>query len=158
MAELFGAVPTQLSCGVMCTYASCETTSNIGELWPPNALPFRWAMVDYICSSYFVLSLHIERLRALLYISGPNTGCYSRRWPLLGTTKLVLKKLIFFFQDKFYSLKAHTHYFTVLIYFATWRAAKLGIFMHFTPINLLWCSQTINSLMYAYHTDPQVSR
>ena len=30
-------------------------------------------------------------------------------------------------QDKLYSLKAHAHYFTVFIYVATWRAAKLGI-------------------------------
>ena len=32
-----------------------------------------------------------------------------------------------FLQDKLYSLNAHAHYFTVFIYVATWRAAKLGI-------------------------------
>ena len=36
-----------------------------------------------------------------------------------------------FFQNKFYSLKAHGDYFTVFIYLATWRAANLGIFTHF---------------------------
>ena len=52
----------------------------------------------------------------------------------IGAQKI--KKTIFF-QDKFYSVKAHAHYFTVLIYLVTWRAAKLGIFTHFTSINLL---------------------
>ena len=60
------------------------------------------------------------------------------------------KKLKFFFQDKFYSLKAHAHYFTVLIYLAAWRAVKLGIFTHFTFPNLTQCSQSINSLIYVY--------
>ena len=36
----------------------------------------------------------------------------------LGATKSMPKEF-FFFQDKFYSLKAHAHYFTVLIYLAT---------------------------------------
>ena len=57
---------------------------------------------------------------------------------------------IFFFQDKFFSLKAHAYYFSVLIYLATWRAAKLGTFTHFTSTNLSWCSQNINSLIYVY--------
>ena len=39
-------------------------------------------------------------------------------------------------QDKFHSLKAHAHYFTVLIYLATSGAAKLGIFTHFRSIKL----------------------
>ena len=56
----------------------------------------------------------------------------------------------FFFQDKFYSSKAHAQYFTVLIYLATWRAAILGIFTHFTSINLPQCTQSINSPMYVY--------
>ena len=56
----------------------------------------------------------------------------------------------FFFQGKFYLLKAHAHYFTVLIYLATWRAAKLDIFTHFTFTNLPRCSQNINSLIYVY--------
>ena len=61
-----------------------------------------------------------------------------------------------FFQDKFYSLKAHAYYFTVLIYFATWRVNKLGIFTHFTSTNLSWCSQSINSLIYVYYAYPQL--
>ena len=55
-----------------------------------------------------------------------------------------------FFQDKFYSLKAHAHFFTVLIYLAISRAAKLCIFTPFTFTNLLRCSQSINSLIYVY--------
>ena len=77
---------------------------------------------------------------------GPNTGCFSRRWPLLGARKSAV-----FFQDMLYSLKAHAHYFTVLIYLVTWRAAKLGIFTHFTFTNLLRCSQSIISLIYVYY-------
>ena len=45
----------------------------------------------------------------------PNVGCFSHRWLLLGATKLAPK--ISFLQHKFYSLKAHAHYFTFLIYF-----------------------------------------
>ena len=55
-----------------------------------------------------------------------------------------------FFQNKFYSLKAHAHYFFVLIYLSTWRTAKLGVFTHFTITNLPQCSQSINSLIYVY--------
>ena len=81
---------------------------------------------------------------------GPNTGCFSRRWPLLGARKSVPKKLKNFFQDKFYPLKGHADNFTVLIYLATWRAAKLGIFTYFMFTNLLRCSQSINPLLYVY--------
>ena len=35
----------------------------------------------------------------------------------------------FFFQDRFYLLKAHVHYFSVLIYLPTGRAAKRGILL-----------------------------
>ena len=56
----------------------------------------------------------------------------------------------FFFQQSSYSLKAHAYYFTVLIHLATWKADKVGIFTDFTSINLPWCSQSINSLMYVY--------
>ena len=49
-----------------------------------------------------------------------------------------------------YSLRAHAHYFTVFIYLETWIGAKLGIFTHFTFINLPRCSQSMNSLIYAY--------
>ena len=35
-------------------------------------------------------------------------------------------------------------YFTALIYLANFRADKLGIFIHFTFINLPLCSKTIN--------------
>ena len=62
--------------------------------------------------------------------------------------KIDTKKKKTFFQDKFNSLKAHAHYFTVLIYLATSRAAKLGKFTHFTFTNLPQCSQSINSLTY----------
>ena len=55
-----------------------------------------------------------------------------------------------FFKEKFYSLKAHAHYLPALIYFGTWRAAKLGIFTHFTLTNLPQCGQRINSLIYVY--------
>ena len=55
----------QLNCRGLCTYAICETTSNIGELQLPrsikNASSFRLTMADYICSSaYFVASFQIE--------------------------------------------------------------------------------------------------
>ena len=53
-----------------------------------------------------------------------------------------------FFQHKFSSLKAHAHYFTVLIYFAIWRAAKVGIFTHFTSINLPQCDVAKASTHY----------
>ena len=74
--------------------------------------------------------------------SSPNTGCFSCQWLLLDTTSSSSK----FYSDKFNSLKAHAHYFTVLIYLATWQAAKFGIFTYFMPKNLPWCC--INSLMY----------
>ena len=43
----------------------------------------------------------------------PNTGCFSHQWLLLDMGKLVLKKSKnnLFFQDKFFSLKTHAHYF-----------------------------------------------
>ena len=65
-------------------------------------------------------------------------------------TKLAPKKLKNnLFQDRFYSLKAHAHYFTVFLYLATWRAAKFGIFTHMFT-NLPRCSQSMNSLIYIY--------
>ena len=86
----------------------------------------------------------------LMATSDTNTGCFSCRWPLLGVTKSAPQEFEnSFSQDKFYSLKVHAHYFTVLIYLAIWGAAKLGIFTHFTSPNLPWCSWSINSLMYA---------
>ena len=86
------------------------------------------------------------------YMWSPNKGCFSCRWLLLGATKLAI-----FSQHNFYSQhKAHAHYFTVLVYLATWRAAKLGIFTHAMSIKLPQCSQSINSLMYVYYTDPQL--
>ena len=51
---------------------------------------------------------------------------------------------------------AHAHYFTAIIYLATLRAAKVGVFTHFTSINLPRCSQGINSLMYGYYDNPQL--
>ena len=57
------------------------------------------------------------------------------------------------FQDKSYSIIAQAHNLTVLIYLATWKAAKLGILTHFISINLPRYSQSINFLMYLYYTD-----
>ena len=83
--------------------------------------------------------------------SSPNTSCFSCRWLLLCTRKSAPKKLRNnFFHNKLYSLKAHGHYSTVLIYLATSRAAKLGTFTHFTFTNLPWYNQSINSLIYVY--------
>ena len=66
----------QLRCRRVHTYASCETTSNIGELRPPrsikNDFPFRRTMANYICSScHFVLSLHSESYNIYMYIIKP---------------------------------------------------------------------------------------
>ena len=65
----------------------------------------------------------------------------------IGSQKIFKKT---FFQDTFYSLRSHTHSFTVLIYSATWRAAKLGIITHFRFENLPRCTQSLNSLIYVY--------
>ena len=78
--------------------------------------------------------------------ASPNTGCFTSRWLLLGATKLVPKKG----KNNFFP-KTCVHYFTVLIYLAIWRAAKLGVFTHFMFTNLPRCSQNIKSLI---HTDP----
>ena len=60
-------------------------------------------------------------------------------------------KAIFFFQNNFYSLKAHAYYFTVIIYLAPCRAAKLDIFTHFMFTNIgIRCGQSTNSLIYVY--------
>ena len=69
-----------------------------------------------------------------------------------GSDKIDTQKIKnnFFCQDKFYSLKAHAHYFTVFIYLATWRAPTLGIFTYSIFTNLPWCSQSMNSLIYIY--------
>ena len=76
---------------------------------------------------------------------------FSRWWPSVSRENRRPKsQKIFFFQDKFYSLKAYAHCFTVLIYSATSRAAKLGIFTHFSFTNSPRCSQSINSLIYVY--------
>ena len=90
-------------------------------------------------------------------MTGPNTGYFSLWWLLLDERKSALKKLKNnIFQEKFYSLKAYAHYFTVLVYLATWRAAKLGIFTCFTFRNLSQCRQNISSLIYILLTDPQL--
>ena len=76
---------------------------------------------------------------------------FSRCWPSVSRENRRPKsQKIFFFQDKFYSLKAQAHYFTVLIYSANSRAAKLGIFTHFSFTNSPRCSQSINSLIYVF--------
>ena len=82
---------------------------------------------------------------------------FSHQWLLLARENQHPKIIIIFSLDKLYSLKAHANYFTILIYFAAWKAAKLGIFfIHFTFINLSWCNQSINSLIYVYilYTNP----
>ena len=90
-----------------------------------------------------------------------NTGCFSCWWMVLGVRKSVPKKLkTIFFQNKFY-LKAHTHYFTVLILLATRGAANLGIllslffFFFFCKLTQLlftstYHSRDCNSLYYQY--------
>ena len=71
-----------------------------------------------------------------------------------GSEKIGAQKIIkqfFFFQNNFYSLKAHAYYFTVIIYLAPCRAAKLDIFTHFIFTNIgIRCGQSINSLIYVY--------
>ena len=64
------------------------------------------------------------------------------------STQKIKKQL--FFQDMFYPLKTHAHYFTLLIYLATWGAAKLGIFTHFMFTNLPRRSQSISSLLHRF--------
>ena len=81
--------------------------------------------------------------------------CSNRFWVQQNWCPKNLKTI--FFQDRYYSFKAHAYYFTVLIYFATSRTAKLVIFIHFASINWPRCRQSINSLMYVYYTDPHVS-
>ena len=85
-------------------------------------------------------------------LAAPNAGFFSRRWPLFGPEKDGGQKIKkqFFLQGKFYSLTAQAHYFTVLIYLATWRAAKLGFFTHFTFTNLPRCSKSMTLLIYVY--------
>ena len=85
-------------------------------------------------------------------IIGLDIGCFSCWWPLLGARKSALKKLKkqFFFQNKLYSFKARAHYFADLTHLTIWRAAKLGIFTHFTFTKLPQCNQSINSLIYVY--------
>ena len=88
---------------------------------------------------------------------GPNAGCFSRWWPLLTRENRRPKNWkATFFQDKFYCLKAYTHYFTVYEYLSTWRAAKFDIFTHFTSTKLPQCSQNIKLIMYVYYTDSQL--
>ena len=90
--------------------------------------------------------------------TSPYTGCFSCRWPFFNARKLVPKiTKQFFFQNKFYSWKDDAHYLIVLLYLATWRAAKLGIFTHFTLTKFQWCSQSINPLIYVYSISPRNS-
>ena len=86
--------------------------------------------------------------------SSPNRGCFPRQWLLLCARKSAPKK----FKNNFFPRKVVFfngscriyNYFTVLIYLATWKAAKLHIFIHFTFTNLAQCSQSINWLIYVY--------
>ena len=82
---------------------------------------------------------------------------FSRQPPILDVKESAVKELrTIFFQDKFYSLKAHAHDLTVLVYLATWTAVRLGIFSHFASTNLSWCSQSNNLLMHVYYPDSQL--
>ena len=121
--------------------------------------------------NYSILSLFWQKLHAKIFLNTHVRNSSQRHHirPLyrlfftpvtaFGRDKISTQKIkkqffqrkILFFKD---ALFFNAHYFTVLIYLATWRAAKLGIFTHFMFINLPWCS--INSLMYAYYTDPQL--
>ena len=63
----------------------------------------------------------MEELKNSKMLSGPNTGCFFKLATTFGREKIGAQKIKkqIFSQDKFYPLKAHTHYFTVLIYLAT---------------------------------------
>ena len=99
-----------------------------------------------------VFASFFKNWRMQLFIFFFWNRCLYKWCPSIIQTKPASKKLKnMFFQDKFCSLKAHAHYFTVLIYLATWRAAKLRIFTHFTSINFLQCSQSINSPLTDRH-------
>ena len=77
---------------------------------------------------------------------------------MMGVTAGIIQAVFhfkFFFQDKFYSLKAHSDYFTVLIYITTRIAAKVGIFTHFTSTNLPNYVKHQLSICILY-TDPQL--
>ena len=83
-------------------------------------------------------------------ISSPNTGClFLMSLTAFGWEKISTQKIRIFF-PKFYSLKAHAHYFTLFIYLPSWRAAKLDIFTHLTFTNLPRYSQNMNSWIYVY--------
>ena len=75
-----------------------------------------------------------------------------------GRKKIGAQKIKKQFFSKISSIlwKAHAHYFTFLIYLATWRAAKLGIFTHFLFTNLPRCSQSITTNICVLYADPQV--
>ena len=81
---------------------------------------------------FFLKILHFPALIQAVFHVGAAFGCEK-----IGAQKIKT----FFFQNKFYSLKTHAHYFTIFLYLAPSRAAKLGIFIHFTFTNLPRCSQ-----------------
>ena len=60
-------------------------------------------------SSHLLMLLPLETLtsKVITGLLGPNTGCFSHQWSLLGARKLAPKNLKnqFFFQDKFQSFK-----------------------------------------------------
>ena len=91
---------------------------------------------------------------------GGGLGQFSDlRWGLLkkrGVVFLrgeVIPQYTLWYNKNFLSMlpKAHAHYFTVLIYLASWRLVGLGSFSHITSTNLSWCSQSNKSLMYVYY-------
>ena len=91
----------------------------------------------------------INECKRLLFPGCPQYRLFFTSLTVFERQKVSAQKLKKqFFQGKFYSFKGHAYYFTVLIYLATWRAAKLGIFTDFTFTKLHRCSLSMNSLIY----------
>ena len=115
---------------------------NVREEWIKYILQ-KWKCFCFILLFHLIIRLAL--IKAVFHVGDHFWTRQNQRQKNLKT---------FFFQDKFYSLEVYAHYFIVLKYLTTWRAAKLGICALFTSINVLQCSQSINPLMYVYDTDP----
>ena len=90
---------------------------------------FIYDFLTYITSigTVSVLKKNFVSLNPYIYIYMPGSiGCFLCQWLLLGAILPAPKKWKnTFFQDKFYSLKAHAHYLTVIhiyiyIYISSW--------------------------------------
>ena len=90
----------------MHTYASCERTSNINERQPPRSIksasPFRETMADYICSSYFVVSLQIEG-----FVTSWNLELTKAEVQLMELLILEHVRKLYAIQENFDSLFKH---------------------------------------------------